>query len=150
MGRVTLAGGRPVTLLLVDDDDVDIMSVRRAFDVLGIDNPVVVAHDGIEALEHLRGENGREPVRPPYVIILDLNMPRMDGIEFLEALRADPALTHSVVFVLTTSSAERDRAQAYAHHVAGFITKGTSRDVVLEAVRMIDHYWRVVRLPESA
>lgn len=150
MARVAMAGGRPLTLLLVDDDDVDIMSVRRAFDDLDIGNPIVVAHDGIEALEHLRGENGRQRLRPPYVIILDLNMPRMDGIEFLAELRADPALAASIVFVLTTSSAERDRAEAYAHHVAGFITKGTSRDVVRDAVRMIDQYWRVVRLPESA
>ena len=144
------AGERVATLLLVDDDDVDIMSLRRVFDELGVHNPVVVAHDGIDALEHLRGENGRTRIEPPFVILLDLNMPRMDGIEFLAELRADDALRQSIVFVLTTSSAQKDRVQAYAHNVAGFITKGTSGDVIREAVRMLDLYWRVVQLPETA
>ena len=144
------AGERVATLLLVDDDDVDIMSLRRVFDELGVHNPVVVAHDGIDALEHLRGENGRTRIEPPYVILLDLNMPRMDGIELLAELRADDALRQSIVFVLTTSSAQKDRVQAYAHNVAGFITKGTSGDVIREAVRMLDLYWRVVQLPETA
>lgn len=150
MTRVGMAGDQVVTLLLVDDDDVDIMSVRRALRELDIDNPVVVAHDGLEALEHLRGENGRNAITPPYIIVLDLNMPRMDGIEFLAELRADEALRHSIVFVLTTSSAQKDRVQAYAHNIAGFITKGGSDDVVEKAVRMLDLYWRVVKLPESA
>ncbi len=150
MANVRMAGDQEVTLLLVDDDDVDIMSVRRALTDLGIDNPVVVAHDGLEALDCLRGENGREAVTPPYVILLDLNMPRMDGIEFLSELRADKSLKHSIVFVLTTSSAQKDRVQAYAHNVAGFITKGASNDVILQAVRMLDLYWRVVKLPETA
>lgn len=150
MANVGMAGDQVVTLLLVDDDDVDIMSVRRALKDLDIGNPVVVAHDGLEALEHLRGENGREAIAPPYIIILDLNMPRMDGIEFLSELRADKALQHSIVFVLTTSCAQKDMVQAYAHNVAGFITKGASNDVVQEAVQMLDLYWRVVKLPESA
>lgn len=150
MANVGMAGDRVVTLLLVDDDDVDIMSVRRALEDLGIGNPVVVAHDGLEALEHLRGENGRKAIPQPYIIILDLNMPRMDGIEFLSELRADEALRHSIVFVLTTSSAEKDMVQAYTHNVAGFITKGASDHVVHEAVQMLDLYWRVVKLPESA
>ena len=150
MANTGMAGDQVVTLLLVDDDDVDIMSVRRVLADLAIDNPVVVAHDGLEALEHLRGENGCEAVTPPYIIILDLNMPRMDGIEFLAELRADEALRHSIVFVLTTSSAQKDRAQAYAHNVAGFITKGASNDVVQQAVRMLDLYGRVVQLPETA
>lgn len=150
MANIGMAGGQPVTLLLVDDDDVDIMSVRRALVDLDIGNPVVVAHDGIEALEHLRGENGREALAPPYIILLDLNMPRMDGIEFLAELRADPALRQSIVFVLTTSAARKDLAQAYRHNVAGFITKGASTDVVEQALKMLDLYWRVVQLPESA
>lgn len=150
MPRMDAAGGKVVTLLLVDDDDVDIMSVRRALEDLGLDNPVVVAHDGLEALEHLRGDNGRTAIEPPYVILLDLNMPRMDGIEFLSELRADEALRHSIVFVLTTSSAKKDMLQAYAHNVAGFVTKDTSNEVVQEMIRMLDLYWRVVNLPEPA
>lgn len=125
---------RVVTLLLVDDDDVDIMSVRRALDARNLGNPLVVAHDGIEALEYLRGENGRDQVLPPFVILLDLNMPRMDGIEFLGELRADPALSNSIVYVLTTSAAQKDKLQAYAHNVDGFITKGISDAVVNEVI----------------
>ncbi|MEM1439165.1 MAG: response regulator [Pseudomonadota bacterium] len=128
---------RPITLLLVDDDDVDIMSICRALSAKGIENPLVVAHDGIEALECLRGENGRDQVQPPFIILLDLNMPRMDGIEFLGELRADPALQNSVVYVLTTSSAQKDKVQAHAHDVDGFITKGASQDVVNDVIDLL-------------
>ena len=128
---------RPITLLLVDDDDVDIMSVRRALDARELDNPLVIAHDGVEALECLRGENGRDRVEPPFIILLDLNMPRMDGIEFLGELRADPNLQHSVVYVLTTSSAQKDKLQAHAHNVDGFITKGASQDVVNDVIDLL-------------
>ena len=147
MGGVGVAGDPTVTLLLVDDDAVDIMSVQRALDSHDLINPIVVAHDGIEALEYLRGENGRDPVRAPYVILLDLNMPRMDGIEFLGELRADPALHDSIVFVLTTSCAEKDKLRAYAHNIAGLMTKGASDALTGDVIEMLSLYWRVVQLP---
>lgn len=137
MTALGIVQNRPITLVLVDDDDVDIMSIRRALSAKRIENPLVVAHDGIEALEHLRGENGRERVEPPFIILLDLNMPRMDGIEFLGELRADPALQHSVVYVLTTSSAQKDKLEAHAHNVDGFITKGASQDVVNDVIDLL-------------
>ncbi|MEO0345196.1 MAG: response regulator [Pseudomonadota bacterium] len=137
MTALEVVQSRPITLLLVDDDDVDIMSICRALTAKGIENPLVVAHDGVEALECLRGENGRQRVEPPFIILLDLNMPRMDGIEFLGELRADPALQHSVVYVLTTSSAQNDRLKAHAHNVDGFITKGASQDVVNDVIDLL-------------
>ncbi|MEO0617187.1 MAG: response regulator [Pseudomonadota bacterium] len=136
MTALGVVQSRPITLLLVDDDDVDIMSIRRALGAKRLDNPLVVAHDGIEALEYLRGENGRERVEPPFIILLDLNMPRMDGIEFLGELRADPALSASVVYVLTTSSTQKDKLQAHAHDVDGFITKGASQDDVIDLLSL--------------
>ena len=94
---------RTVTILLVDDDKVDAMAVKRSFRELKIANPVIEAHNGIEALERLRGENGHEKVPEPLLMLLDLNMPRMGGIEFLEELRRDPVLRRTLVFVMTTS-----------------------------------------------
>ena len=91
-----------VTLLLVEDDAVDAEAIQRAFRQQRIANPFVVVRDGVEALAALRGERG--PLVPhPFLVLLDVNMPRMNGIEFLEALRADPVLSRTVVFVLTTS-----------------------------------------------
>src|SRR6476620_8140823 len=102
-----------VTLLAVDDDKVDLMALKRSFRDLKIANPIVEAHDGIEALDRLRGENGCEKLPAPCMILLDLNMPRMGGIEFLDELRRDPELRRTLVFVMTTSSAEEDRVRAY-------------------------------------
>ena len=88
-----------VTILLVDDDKVDIMAVRRSFRDLKIANPIIEAKDGIMALERLRGENGYEKVPSPCLVLLDLNMPRMGGIEFLREVRDDPALRSILIFV---------------------------------------------------
>ena len=136
------------TLLIVDDDDIDVMSIQRSLRTLGLAYPTVVARDGIEALELLRGDNGRRRVEPPFIILLDLNMPRMDGLEFLDELRRDHELADSVVFVLTTSSAERDRRAAWRHHVAGFIPKGMA-DQSIGVLQMIDRYCSVVHLPAA-
>jgi len=111
-------------------------------------NPIVVAHDGFEGLAALRGEAGAPIVEHPCIVLLDLSMPRMGGIEFLEVLRADSVLTSTVVFVMTTSAEERDRLAAYKHHIAGYIVKkDLSNDGLAKAIEMLDHYWRVVELP---
>lgn len=140
-------GGQPVSLLLVDDDEVDIRGMKRALDELRVANPLFVAQNGIEALEYLRGENGRVRIQPPFIIVLDLNMPKMNGIEFLAELRADPELRRSVVFVLTTSSAEEDKQRAYEYNIAGYISKTSPKESFSEAVKLIDLYWTVVQLP---
>ena len=137
-----------VNLLLVDDDEVDIQGLKRAFAKSRIGNPITVARDGVEALEFLRGENGRPKLPKPHLILLDLNMPRMNGLEFLEVIRADEDLKSSVVFMITTSKAEEDKARAYGHHVAGYIVKQDPANTFMQAVALMEHYWKIVEFPE--
>lgn len=134
---------KPASILLVDDDDIDAMSVQRAFSRMKIANPIVRAKDGIEALDILR--NGG--VKQPYLILLDLNMPRMGGLELLNTIRSDPQLETNVVFVLTTSKDDEDKLAAYKHHVAGYIVKEKLDEGFEQLVKMLDHYWRLVELP---
>jgi CheY-like chemotaxis protein len=138
---------RAVTVLLVDDDDVDVKAVRRAFRKAKIANPVSVARNGLEALAMLRGTDGHQPLERPYIIILDLNMPAMNGLEFLEELRKDEELHDAVVFVLTTSKADEDRAASYDKNVAGYIVKSDVGDGFLNVINLLDCYWRIVLLP---
>lgn len=137
----------PVTVLVVDDDEVDLMAIERSFRQRHIANDIVAAKDGVEAVAILRGGGGRPPLPRPYVILLDLNMPRMNGIEFLREIRQDPSLRDSIVFVLTTSESEEDRAAAYASNIAGFIVKSDAGRGFLATVEMIEHFWRVVEFP---
>ena len=91
---------KPVTIFLVEDDEVEAEAVTRAFRKAHIGNPIETARDGVEALERLRGQNGQQKLEKPYLILLDLNMPRMNGLEFLQELRGDADLSSTVVFVL--------------------------------------------------
>lgn len=136
-----------VSVLLVDDDSIDRMAMIRAFRTLKVANPVIEAHDGVEALSILRGIAGKPKLQPPFIIFLDLSMPRMDGLEFLAEIRSDPNLETSIVFVLTTSKADEDRTAAYRHHIAGYIVKADFASEFWRVVDMIDHYWRIVELP---
>jgi CheY-like chemotaxis protein len=139
---------KTLTILLVDDDKVDIMAVRRSFRELKIANPVVEAHNGIEALDRLRGVNGHQKVPSPCLVLLDLNMPRMGGVEFLDKLRRDELLRSTLVFVMTTSRAEEDLARAYDMNVAGYVLKHRPGQSFLEAISMLEHYWRVIEFPD--
>jgi CheY-like chemotaxis protein len=134
---------KEVSLLIVDDDDIDAISLERALRKLRLLNTLFRARDGREALELLR--SGQIP--PPYIILLDLNMPRMNGLEFLETLRTDPQLTHAVVFILTTSKSDEDLVAAYRKHVAGYVFKQHMDRDFLEVMGLIEHYWRIVELP---
>lgn len=136
-----------VNILLVEDDEIDVKTLTRAFKDLKIANPIIRARDGLEALEIMRGQHADISIPQPYIIILDLNMPRMGGLEFLDVMRKDAALMRSVVFVMTTSAAEEDRIRAYNHNVAGYILKQNPGHTFIEAVSMLEHYWRVVELP---
>jgi CheY-like chemotaxis protein len=138
----------PVNLLLVEDDDVDVQAFRRAFAKNRIANPITVARDGIEALEMLRGQNGKPKLPKPYLIVLDLNMPRMNGLEFLETIRADDDLKTSIVFIITTSKAEEDKARAYGHNVAGYIVKQDPAKTFLDAISLLEHFWKIIEFPE--
>jgi CheY-like chemotaxis protein len=136
-------------LLHVEDDDICLMMLNRAFKKAKIANPISIAHDGIEALELLRGTNGRPRLPRPFLILLDLNMPRMDGIEFLKELRKDEELRKSIVFILTTSDADEDKVKAYNLGVAGYILKSNPANAFLEATALLDTYWRVVEFPAA-
>ena len=137
----------PVNILVVDDDDVDAESVERALQNARILNPLYRAHDGIDALDMLRGHQGKPPIPQPTIILLDINMPRMTGFEFLDELRADPQLHKTVVFMLTTSRDEQDKFEAYERHVAGYIAKSNAGDDFSNLIQMLDQYWRIVEFP---
>jgi CheY-like chemotaxis protein len=136
-------------LLHVEDDDLCIMGLARAFKKTNIANPISFAHDGIDALEMLRGTNGRRRFPRPHLILLDLNMPRMGGIEFLEELRHDDDLRKSVVFIMTSSGADEDKTDAYNLGVAGYILKSNPANAFLEATALLATYWRVVEFPAA-
>ena len=138
---------KPIKILLVDDDEGDAKAVQRAFTQARIANPFRRAIDGIDALEILRGENGKEKIKAPVLMLVDLNMPRMNGIELVGALRADPALQKTIVFILTTSYRDEDMAAAYDLNVAGYIVKEKAGEDFLRLSNLIDSYWRIVELP---
>src|SRR4051812_16828399 len=105
-----------ITILHVEDDSVDAMVVQRAFKKNNIPYQLFSATDGSEALDMLRGTNGKTKMNPlPRYILIDINMPRMNGLEFIKELRSDPLLTTITVFILTTSNDDNDRKEAYAH-----------------------------------
>jgi CheY-like chemotaxis protein len=133
-----------LNILLVEDDEVDVMNVRRAFEKAHITNPVFIAGDGIEALETLR--SGAIP-NHRRLVLLDLNMPRMNGIEFLRELRRDPDLCQTVVVVLTTSADERDKLDAYGLNIAGYLVKPVTFDKFCDLVVTLNKYWTLVELP---
>ena len=135
---------KTLNILLVEDDQVDVMNVTRAFDRNKMTNPLFVAADGIEALEMLR--SGTVP-RQRRLILLDLNMPRMNGIEFLRELRADPDLHGTPVVVLTTSDDERDKVNAYDLNVAGYLLKPVTFINFVEVMAALNKYWTLVELP---
>lgn len=136
-----------VPFLVVDDDEVDVRSIQRAFRKLEVDAPLAVASNGLEALEFLRGENGRNKLKQPYLILLDLNMPKMNGIEFLEEIRNDKELKRSIVFVLTTSSDQNDLARAYDLNVAGYIVKSDATNTFSDTLGLLNQYRNLVQLP---
>jgi CheY-like chemotaxis protein len=133
-----------LNILLVEDDEVDVMNVRRAFKKNNICNPLWVAGNGLDALEVLRGSEMPNDRR---LILLDLNMPRMNGIEFLRELREDPELRLTPVVVLTTSDDERDRVDAYNLNVAGYILKPVTLTNFVEAMATLNKYWSLVEMP---
>ncbi len=135
---------RKTNILLVEDDELDVLNLQRAFERSNLPGPVMVAHDGVEALEILRSDAAP---RDRCLVLLDLNMPRMGGLEFLQELRADPALRSLPVVVLTTSTDECDRTAAYDLNVAGYLVKPMRFPTFVEMVSTLDQYWSYVELP---
>ena len=139
---------RTITVLLIDDDTVDVVAIRRSFWQLKIANPLVVARNGLEALDMLRGLNGYQKLQAPYLVLLDLAMPRMDGLEFLDELRSDPVLRRTLVFVMTTSMADEDRERAYEKNIAGYVMKPTSGEGFATAISALESYWCAIEFPD--
>jgi CheY-like chemotaxis protein len=133
-----------VTILLVEDDEIDVKALRWAFDKLKIANPLVVARDGVEAWEVL------QTLSRPYLIITDINMPRMNGIELLRKIRQSEQFRDSIVFALTTSNDEQDKIAAYNLNVAGYMLKTDMGTSFQRAIALIDNYWKVVEFPEAS
>jgi CheY-like chemotaxis protein len=132
-------------VLLVEDDSIDAMTVRRAFKDLKLTNHLVHCLNGEEALAYLRDPKNEEPC----VILLDLNMPRMNGTEFLKIAKNDGSLKTIPVIVLTTSNEERDVVESFRLSVAGYIIKPVDYKKFVDAIRTIDLYWTLSELPEN-
>jgi CheY-like chemotaxis protein len=140
----TATDNRLLNILLVEDDEVDVMNVRRAFQKNHIANPLFVATNGVEALAELRSGNVPKDRR---MVLLDLNMPQMNGIEFLREVRRDPDLRSTPVVVLTTSNDERDRIEAYDLNVAGYLLKPVTFSNFCDLMATLNKYWALVELP---
>ncbi len=141
--------GRMLNILLVEDDALDVMNVQRSFKKNNILNPLFIAGNGLEALDMLRGVGGNPPEVPRErrIVLLDLNMPKMNGIEFLRELRADPALSLIPVIVLTTSDEDRDKVEAYQLNVAGYILKPVTLAHFIETMATLNKYWTLSEVP---
>ena len=135
---------KPLHILLVEDDQIDQMNIKRAFERNKIMNPLYIAENGLEALDMLR--DGRIPDERR-LILLDLNMPKMNGIEFLRSLRADDKLSHTPVVVLTTSNDEQDKVQAYDLNVAGYLLKPVTFTSFVELTAALNKSWTLVEMP---
>ena len=132
-------------LLLIEDDNVDAMTVKRAMEEIGVIESFVHLTNGEEALDYLQSEVNEKPC----LILLDLNMPRMNGIEFLEKAKAHPDIRNIPVVVLTTSREDRDIVKTFEKSVAGYMVKPIDYDQFVEKMRAICEYWALSRLPAA-
>jgi CheY-like chemotaxis protein len=130
-------------ILLVEDDIIDAMTVKRALKELKVSNPVVRVENGEKAIAYLKDEHN---VRPT-IILLDLNMPKMNGLEFLKIIKADPNFSFIPVIVLTTSGDEKDKIETFKHSIAGYMIKPVDYKQFVETIRTIERYWTLSELP---
>jgi len=145
---MSIAHSRPVEILLVEDNPGDVRLTREALREAKVRNNLSVAPDGVEALAYLRKEGQYADAVRPDLILLDLNLPRKDGREVLEEVKADPALRHIPVVVLTSSQAEQDILRAYDLHANCYVTKPVDLDQFITVVRSIEDFWfTIVKLP---
>jgi CheY-like chemotaxis protein len=130
-------------IMLIEDDEIDVMTVKRALKELNVENPLVVASNGEEALKMLQ-----EYSYKPFIIILDLNMPRMNGLEFLKIIKNDEDFKKIPAVVLTTSKEEQDIFESYKLGVAGYIIKPVDYSKFVDALRTLNLYWNLCNVPE--
>lgn len=130
-------------ILLVEDDQVDVMTILRALKEIHVVNPVVSRENGEDALHYLRDASSERPC----IILLDLNMPIMNGIEFLQAVKSDESLRRIPVVVLTTSEEQQDKVRSFDLGVAGYMAKPVDYQRFVEMIRSIDMYWTISEMP---
>jgi CheY-like chemotaxis protein len=130
-------------ILLIEDDDVDVMTVKRALKDLKVTNELVPIGNGEEAIDYLK----RECVTKPCIVLLDLNMPKMDGAEFLKTVKADNSLKKIPVVILTTSNSDRDVIESFELGAAGYMVKSIDYEKFVETIQVIDRYWTLSKLP---
>ena len=131
-------------ILLVEDDQVDVMTVMRALKEIHVTNPVVNLENGEEALKYLRAPDSEKPC----IILLDINMPIMNGIEFLQVAKLDAQLKRIPVVVLTTSEEQQDKVNSFDLGVAGYMAKPVDYRQFVEVMRTIDAYWTISEVPQ--
>jgi len=140
----------PIEILLVEDNPGDVNLTQRALKAGRINNRVHVAQDGVEAMAYLHRVGRHHHAPKPDLVLLDLNMPRMNGMEVLADLKADDSLKHIPVAILTTSDAERDVLTSYRLHANCYITKPVTYEAFVDAIRSIEHFWlHLVELPHA-
>ena len=136
-------GQKPI--LLVEDDEVDIMTIQRALKEIKVTNSLEITMNGEEALDYLRNPDKAKPC----IILLDINMPRMNGIEFLKERSQDGAIRSIPVIVLTSSREEQDMVQSFSLGVAGYMVKPVDYKQFVETIRVIDLYWTLSQFPSN-
>jgi CheY-like chemotaxis protein len=140
----------PIKILLVEDQPADVRLTEEVLKQGKVANELYVAEDGEKAMAFLRQEGEFADAPRPDLVILDLNLPRMDGKEVLQAIKGDPEFLKIPVLMLTTSAAERDILHAYRHHVNAYITKPIDLDEFVGVVSSIEQFWlSIVRLPDG-
>ena len=142
--------GRPIEVLLIEDDPGDVLITREAFEHYKIRNTLRVASDGQEGLDYLYQRGSHKGATRPDLILLDLNLPKYDGHQLLEKIKSDPKLCHIPVVVLTTSAAEEDILRSYRLHANAYVTKPVGFEQFMTVIRQIDEFFvQVVRLPRG-
>ena len=132
-------------ILLIEDDNVDVMTVKRALTDLEVSNRLVAIGDGEKAIEYLKTESAEKPC----IVLLDLNMPKMDGAEFLKIVKADKTLKKIPVVILTTSNSDRDVIESFELGAAGYMVKSVDYEKFVDTIEAIDRYWTLSKLPSN-
>lgn len=138
-----------VSILLVEDDQVTAEAIKRGILKAGMNNRLHIASDGVDALKLIRGDDDSAAIAQPYLIVLDLFLPRMDGIQFLEEIRRDPQLRSSLVFVLTSSEDEFNLTHAYRENVAGYLLKSRAGEGYSNFIQLLKHFVEIVQFPRK-
>ena len=131
-------------ILLVEDDQIDVMIVKRALKDIKIPNYLMIRENGEEAMEYLNDSANEQPA----IILLDLNMPEMNGFKFLEVAKSDDAIKKIPVIILTTSNEKSDRIRSFRLGAAGYVVKSLEYRQFVEDIRIVDHYWTLSELPD--